>query len=185
MASQAPLLQLSSSPMSVAAIEAAAAAATMRLHPRTSTPKVSTVLRDFLAQAKCICCTVRVVSLTTSRAVVEWGSVPYFTARGRRADFVYYTAERVADVRPEVLRTYKGKDEPAEWVKDRLRDSWLVEQLAYWVEYLEEWKSYREWYVYRPELFGGKMPDVFSPGCKGCVKTHRPDGMRRRASSCS
>ncbi|WYZ45595.1 hypothetical protein EsH8_VIII_000911 [Colletotrichum jinshuiense] len=116
----------------------------MQLHPRTSTPKASTVLRDFLNQAKCICCTLRVVELTKHRAVVEWGTVPYFTARGRRADFVYYTAERVADIRPEVLRTWKGHNEPAEWVRDRLRDSWLVEQLVYWVEYLEEWKFYRE-----------------------------------------
>ncbi|KAF9871884.1 hypothetical protein CkaCkLH20_10516 [Colletotrichum karsti] len=154
------------------------------MHPRTSTPKVSTVLRDFIAQAKCICCTVRVVSLTASRAVVEWGCVPYFTARGRRAEFVYYTAEHVADVRPEVLRTYSGKDESDEWVRDRLRDSWLVEQLAYWAEFLDEWKFYREWYVYRSELFE-RMPDVLSPGCKGCVKTHRPDGARRRASSCA
>ncbi|KAK1590740.1 uncharacterized protein LY79DRAFT_669705 [Colletotrichum navitas] len=155
------------------------------LHPRTSTPKASTVLRDFLNQAKCICCTVRVVELTKHRAVVEWGPVPYFTARGRRAEFVYYTAERVADVKPEVLRTWAGRDEPAEWVRDRLRDSWLVEQLVYWVEFLEEWKSYREWYVYRPELFGGKLPDVLSPGCEGCVKPHWPGGLRRRASSCA
>ncbi|KAF6827044.1 hypothetical protein CPLU01_09308 [Colletotrichum plurivorum] len=177
------------------------------MHPRTSTPKPSTVLRDFLAQARCICCTVRVVSLTPSRAVVEWGSVPYFTARGRRAEFAYYTAERVEDVRPEVIAAYyhqnrhcggrgggddrssKDKDKeqlplPDDVVKDRLRDSWLVEQLAYWVEYLEEWKSYREWYVYRAELFDG-APDVLSPGCEGCVQTHRPDGMRRRASSCA
>ncbi|KAF6834002.1 hypothetical protein CMUS01_06318 [Colletotrichum musicola] len=167
------------------------------MHPRTSTPKPSTVLRDFLAQARCICCTVRVVSLTPSRAVVEWGSVPYFTARGRRAEFAYYTAERVEDVRPEVLAAYyhrrhgdKDKEKekqlplPEDVVRDRLRDSWLVEQLAYWVEYLEEWKSYREWYVYRAELFDG-APDVLSPGCEGCVKTHRPDGMRRRASSCA
>lgn len=173
------------------------------MHPRTSTPKPSTVLRDFLAQARCICCTVRVVSLTPTRAVVEWGSVPYFTARGRRAEFAYYTAERVEDVRPEVLATYYhrrrgsvasggGSDEeeqqlplPDEVVRDRLRDSWLVEQLAYWVEFLEEWKSYREWYVYRAELFEGWAPEVVSPGCEGCVKTHRPDGMRRRASSCA
>ncbi|KAI8244030.1 hypothetical protein K4K55_006370 [Colletotrichum sp. SAR 10_96] len=157
----------------------------MQLHPRTSTPKASTVLRDFLAQAKCICCTVRVVSLTGSRAVVEWGSVPYFTARGRRAEFVYHTAERAADLRPEVLRTYAGREEmSAEWVRDRLRDSWLVERLVYWAEFLEEWKFYREWYVYRADLFE-RLPDVFSPGCEGCVKTHRPDGMRRRASSVS
>ncbi|OLN86141.1 hypothetical protein CCHL11_05291 [Colletotrichum chlorophyti] len=158
---------------------------TMQLHPRTSTPKASTVLRDFLNQQKCICCTVRVVELTKHRAVVEWGSMPYFTARGRRADFTYYTAERVSDVRPEVLRTWGGHNEPREWVRDRLRDSWLVEQLVYWVEYLEEWKFYREWYVYRPELFDGRVPDVLSPGCKGCVKTHGPGGMRRRASSCA
>ncbi|TDZ27683.1 hypothetical protein C8034_v003913 [Colletotrichum sidae] len=157
----------------------------MQLHPRTSTPDPSTVLGDFLNAARCICCTVRVVSLTATRAVVEWGPVPYFTARGRRADFVYYTAERVADLRPELLRTFAGKNEPEEWVRDRLRDSWLVEQLAYWVEFLEEWKFYREWYVFRPELFAGWEPDVQSPGCKGCVKVFRPDGMRRRASSCA
>ncbi|TDZ18263.1 hypothetical protein Cob_v008876 [Colletotrichum orbiculare MAFF 240422] len=160
-------------------------AAKMQLHPRTSTPDPSTVLGDFLNAARCICCTVRVVSLTATRAVVEWGPVPYFTARGRRADFVYYTAERVADLRPELLRTFAGKNEPEEWVRDRLRDSWLVEQLAYWVEFLEEWKFYREWYVFRPELFAGWEPDVQSPGCKGCVKVFRPDGMRRRASSCA
>ncbi|KAJ0300004.1 hypothetical protein COL5a_007081 [Colletotrichum fioriniae] len=177
----------------------------MQLHPRTSTPSASTVLRDFLNQAKCTCCTVRVVELTKQRAVVEWGSVPYFTARGKRAEFVYYTAERVADVRPDLLRTWAAgrpgagagagvgqqgngngkKEETAEWIRDRLRDSWLVEQLAYWVEFLEEWKSYREWYVYKPELFEGKEPDVLSPGCEGCVKPHWPGGLRRRASSCA
>ncbi|KAL2758475.1 hypothetical protein ACRALDRAFT_1061663 [Sodiomyces alcalophilus JCM 7366] len=163
----------------------------MPLHRRTSTFPLWTILPAFLGQVKCARCTIRVVHVyepasddqkatAQQQAVVEWGAMPYSTTTGRVAEFVYYTAESVGTLRPELLADWesragerRGANEEQtarrrEWVADRLRDSWVIEQLVYWIEFLDEWKYYREYYVYREELFKGEVPEVLSPPCAHC-----------------
>ncbi|KAG7122701.1 hypothetical protein HYQ44_003599 [Verticillium longisporum] len=55
-----------------------------------------------------------------------------------------------------------------DWISERLRDCWVVEQLVYWVEFLQEWKYYRDYYVFREELFDGEVPEILCQGCKDC-----------------
>ncbi|KAM0279654.1 hypothetical protein ACHAQH_004456 [Verticillium albo-atrum] len=133
----------------------------------------------------------------TQRAVVEWGAIPYFKTTGRPADFVYYTTERAIDLRPELLAAWdasrasglqvggetgmassssssmsssssSSSGQMPDWISERLRDCWVVEQLVYWVEFLQEWKYYRDYYVFREELFDGEVPEILCPGCKNC-----------------
>lgn len=163
----------------------------MPLHRRTSTFPVWSVEPDFLNQEKCARCTARVVHVyepesdaegeyTQRRAAVEWGFMPYLTTTDQVGQFTYYTMETAASLRPELMEAWDNRPvaeegESAEtvrrrrlWVADRLRDSWVIEQLVYWVEYLYEWRYYREYYVFREEFFEDSMPEVLSPPCAHC-----------------
>ncbi|KAM0322673.1 hypothetical protein ACHAQA_009263 [Verticillium albo-atrum] len=159
------------------------------LHLRTRTPALSTIVPAFLSQRTCTRCTVRIVHVSTpdmdradqpKRAVVEWGLIPYFKTTGKPGHFSYHTMERLEDLRPELWTAWQalqaiegdraGKDRRMPlWVKERLRDSWVIEQLVYWVEFLQEWKYYRDYYIFREELFGGEVPEIQCPGCANCA----------------
>ncbi|KAH6665886.1 hypothetical protein F5X68DRAFT_237044 [Plectosphaerella plurivora] len=159
------------------------------LHPRTSTPPLETILPDFLSQQRCARCTAKIVHVSkpsSSRpqtAVVRWGAIPYFKPTGHPAEFVYHTSELLSDLRPDLVARWEdeqkrhrresggrqsGGGSGSEWVNERLRDSWVIEQLVYWVEFLDEWKSYREPSIFREELFAGQPPEVPFQECEHC-----------------
>lgn len=166
------------------------------LHPRTSTPPLETILPDFLSQQRCARCTAKIVHVSkpsSSRpqtAVVRWGAIPYFKPTGHPAEFVYHTSELLSDLRPDLIARWddeqkrhrresggrsngastsgSGSGSGSEWVAERLRDSWVIEQLVYWVEFLDEWKSYREPSIFREELFVGEPPEVPFQACEHC-----------------